>query len=155
MGESITLKGYVNLECRRVDGKIRWRTGWMKNTISTSALPAVSGFLGGIENPETFIYLALGESTTAEAGSLTALGTEITEGQLMRTAATVTTATTTAASDTLQLYYVWTSTTSTTIEEIGIFNSAALGLMLGRKLTTSKSIDEAETLTATYKIVSS
>ena len=154
-GIGITLKGYVNLECRYVDGKIKWRTGWMENTISNSAFAAVSGLLGQIEEQEPFIWLAVGESTTAEAAGLSALGNEITTGQLMRTMATVTTVTTTQASDSLQLYHIWTSITSTTIQEIGIFNTSSAGVMLGRKLTTAKSIDSGETLAATYKIVSS
>jgi hypothetical protein len=71
---------------------------------------------------------------------------------LGRAAATVTRETTTVTNDTLQLVKVWTATGSKTIEEIGIFNASSGGTMLGRALTTTKTIAVDETLTGTYQV---
>ena len=149
----IKIKGQVKLECFDKDGKLKWDTGFMQNTITNAALAVVSGLVGAVDAQTAFTYLAVGTDSTAESAAHTALQAEITTNGLERAAATVTRETTTQTNDTLQLVKVWTATGSSTIEEIGAFNDASAGTMFGRKLTTSKAIAATETLTATYQFI--
>ena len=152
MKSSIKLTGMVRLVHRDKDGKVISDTGFIKNVI-TNAGKAQMALLGIDPSAVPFTYLAVGSGTTAEAATQTALVTEITTSGLGRAAATVTRSTTTVANDTLQLDKTFTATGSVTVEEIGIFNDASAGTMLGRKLTTSKALANGETLACQYKVV--
>jgi hypothetical protein len=39
------------------------------------------------------------------------------------------------------------------VEEIGVFNDASDGIMLGRQVTGTKTINDGESLQATYQII--
>lgn len=147
------VKGRVKLECHDANGILKWSTGWMTNIITNGGLGAVSGLVGNVGSETAFGYLALGTDSTVAAQTQTALIAEITTGGLERAAATVTQETTTTADDTLQFVKQWTSSASHTVEEIGIFNASISGIMLGRKVTGSKSLISGETLTATYQVI--
>lgn len=153
MKSTFKLSGFVRLVHRDKDGKIKSDTGWLKNTITNAGKAAAAGLLGNTGSIAAFIYLAVGTSTTAENAAHTALQAEIADTGLERAAATVTRSTTTQTNDTLQLDKTWTATGAKTVEEIGVLNAASTGIMLGRKLTTSKTLANGETLAATYKIV--
>jgi len=153
MKSKFKLKGFVRLVIRDVNGKIKSDTGWLKNTITNAGKAAAAGLLGNTGTVTAFTYLAVGTSSTAESAAHTALQAEITDTGLARAAATVARSTTTVTNDTLELNKTWTATGAKTVEEIGMFNDASTGVMLGRKLTTSKSISNGETLAATYKII--
>lgn len=145
------ITGKVKLECRK-DGVLIWETPKMKNVI-TSAGKAQVALLCSDASAVPFTHLALGTGTTAEAASQTALIAEITDTGLERHAATVTRTTTTVANDTMRLTYTWTASGTKTIEEVGAFNAASTGTMLGRKLTGSKTVNDTEELTATYDFI--
>jgi len=154
MSKSITLSGYARLKCIGVDGKVKWDTGFMKNTITTAGLHVVAGLVGNVGAENAFTYLAVGTDATAESAAHTALQAETTTNGLERAAATVSTVDSgTGYVDTLQLVKTWTASGSVTVEEVGAFNAASTGDMLGRKLTTTKSVVSGEKLEATYKFI--
>ena len=70
---------------------------------------------------------------------------------LARAAATVTRVTTTVTNDTLQLVKTWTATGAKAITEVGAFNSASTGIMLGRQVFSAINTANTDTLTITYK----
>ena len=150
---NIKIKGVVKLDVYDKDGNLKDTTGWIKNTITNASLAAVSGLVGNTGSQTAFTYLAVGTSSTAESAAHTALQAEITDTGLERAAATVSRVTTTQTNDTLQLYKEWTATGSKTVEEVGIFNAASTGVMLGRKLTTSKAVVDTDKLQVTYKVI--
>lgn len=147
-------QGYVRLRCFKVDGSLKWDTGELKNLGTNTRLAVFSGLAGNTGSQTAFTYLAVGTSNTAVAASHTALQAEITDSGLARSVATtVSRVTTTQTNDTLQLDKTWTASGSKAIEEVGVFNAAAAGVMAGRCLTGTKSVVSGETLTVTYKIV--
>lgn len=147
------IKGQVRLQCFDENGNLKWDTGFMKNTITNAGLGVISGLVGNVGSEVAFTYLAVGTSNTAESAAHTALQAEITDSGLERAAATVSQETTTQTDDTLQLTKTWSVTGTKTVEEIGAFNDASAGTMLGRKLTTSKSVVSGDTLIGTYQFV--
>ena len=149
----IGIKGQVRLQCKDKDGNLKWDTGFMKNTITNASLAVMSGLVGNVDSQTAFTYLAVGTSSTAESAAHTALQAEITDTGLARAAATVSRETTTQTNDTLQLTKTWTATGTKAVEEIGAFNDPSAGTMLGRKLTTTKTVNNGEQLTATYQFI--
>ena len=147
------LVGRVRLQINGVDGKVRHDTGFMKNKITNASLAVISGLMGATGAQTAFTYLAVGSGSGAESASSTALGTEISANTMGRAAATVSRITTSQTNDTLQLTYTWTASGGPNdVEEIGIFNASSNGVMLGRKLTGTKTINNGESLVATYQV---
>lgn len=146
------LQGKVKLVCFDKDGKVKFDTGFIKNTITNASLAVLSGLAGNVNSQVAFTYLAVGTSTTAPAATQTALGGEITTNGLGRSSATVSRVTTTETNDTLQLTKTFTVSGTSTVEEAGIFNDASAGTMLGRALTGSKSVVSGDTLIVTYQV---
>lgn len=143
--------GQIKLDCYKPDGSLKWTTGWISNGITNAGLAQLA-LLAGDASATPFTYLAVGSSSTAFAASQTALQSEISTNGLSRAAATVSRVTTTATNDTLQLVKAWSVSGSSTVEEVGIFNASSAGTMLGRALTSTKSVVNGETLTATYQV---
>lgn len=153
MEETFKIKGQIRLVCHDKDGNLKWDTGFISNTITNAGKAELANLAGNVSSPVAFTYLAVGTSSTSPAASQTALGGEITDSGLERAAATVSRVTTTTTNDSLQLVKTWTATGAKTVEEAGIFNASSSGTMLGRALTTSKSILTSDTLTLTYKVI--
>ena len=149
----IGITGQVRLECHDKDGNLLWDTGFMKNTITNACLAELSGLAGNTGSKTAFTYLAVGTDSTAESAAHTALQAETTTNGLERAAATVSQVTTTQTNDTLQLTKTWTATGTVVVEEVGAFNAASAGTMFGRKLTTTKTVNNGETLTGTYQFI--
>jgi hypothetical protein len=124
---TIKIQGFVELECRDKDGKLKW--SWKGKNGITNAGFAQLALLAGDAAAVPFTYLALGTSSTAFAASQTALQAETSASGLARAAATVSRVTTTQTNDTLQLVKTWTSGATATIEEIGVFNASSAGTM--------------------------
>lgn len=152
MNDSIKIQGFIKLDCYGKDGSLKWTTDWIKNGI-TNAGKAQLALLAGDASAVPFTYLAVGTSSTAFAAAQIALQAEITDSGLERASATVSRTTTTVTNDTLQLVKTWTATGTKAVEEIGIFNASSGGTMLGRALTTTKSLTNTDLLAATYKVV--
>ena len=145
--------GMVRLQCRTKDGDPVWDTGFIRNQITESGIAEVVALMGDIGSPAPFTFLALGNDDTAATAADTELGAEITGNDLERQAATVTSEETNFADDTLQLQAEWTASGSEEINEIGVFNDASAGEMLGRLLTGSRNVEATMIVTATYKII--
>lgn len=113
---------------------------------------------GAVGSPTAFGYAACGSGTTAFSSTSSALNTEITSNGLARATATVTSATTTFANDTLQFVKTWTVTGTQSVTEIGITNKATKDAD-GEKwlylevLSTARSLIAGNTYTITVKIV--
>lgn len=148
--ERVEVHGRFKLDIIR-NGVLVDSTGWVPNII-TNAGKAQIALLAGDASAVPFTYLAVGTSNTAVAATDTALGAEITDTGLARAAATVSRVTTTTTNDTLQLAYTWNASGSKSVEEIGIFNAASAGTMLGHALTTTKSPTNTDLLVATYQV---
>lgn len=149
--ENIKVKGVWNFELKRVDGSIeKWS---VDNLIVNAGKAEIANLVGNVSSPTAFTYIAVGTSTTAVAAGQTALQAEISTNGLSRAAATVSRTTTTTTNDTLTLVKAFTVTGSSTVEEIGVFNASSSGTMLGRALTTSKSVANGDQLTCTYNII--
>lgn len=148
--KTIKVEGWVELECRDRHGNLKWKHR-THNGITNAGFAQLA-LLAGDASAVPFTYLAVGTSSTAFAASQTALQGEISTSGLARAAATVSRVTTTQTNDTLQLAYTWTASGSVTVEEIGVFNAASNGTMLGRALTTTKSLTNTDQLIATYKV---
>ena len=152
MNDTFGIKGYIRLQCKDKEGNLKWDTGFIQNTITNLGKAEIAKLIGSVSGPTAFGYLALGTSNTAPAATDTTLVAEIVDSGLARANSTETVTTTTTTGDTVQFSYTWTASGSKTIEEIGIFNAASAGVMLGRALTTSKAVSSGETITGTYQI---
>jgi len=111
----------------------------------------VADRVGAVAAGAAVTYLALGTDATGEVPANTTLGAEITDTGLARAAATVTRVTTTVANDTLQLLHEWTATGVKILREIGAFNAAAAGTMLGRKTYDAITTADTDHVKMTYK----
>lgn len=145
------LAGRIKLEVRDKDGNLKYPSEWINNII-TNAGKAQIALLAGDATAVPFTYLAVGTSATAVAATDTTLTAEITTLGLARAVGTVSRVTTTVTNDTLQVTYTWTATGTVAVEEVGLFNAASAGTMLGHALTTTKSLVNTDTLLATYQV---
>ncbi len=142
-------KGSIDIEVVR-DGKVVLKKT-VFNGITNAGFAAMAGLVGNTGAISAFTYLAVGTSSTAFSAGQTALIGEISTNGLSRVAATVSRVTTTQTNDTLQLTYTFTVSGTSTIEEIGAFNAASSGIMLGRALTSTIALVNGDSLTMTYK----
>ena len=149
----IKIKGQIRLVCTDAEGKEKWDTGIINNTITNAGLAELANLAGDVSTPAAFTYLAVGTDNTAPAASQTALQAEITDSGLARASATVTRQTTNVTNDTLQLVEAFSVSGTKTVEEAGIFNAASSGTMLGRALTSTRNVYNGDTLTLTYKVI--
>lgn len=149
--ETLTLKGMVRFEIFDSKGNLKEDTGFFSNLI-TSAGKAQLALLAGDASAVPFTYIAVGTSSTAVTVGQTALQAEISTNGLSRASATVSRVTTTVTNDTLQLYYSFSVSGSSTVEEVGLFNAASSGTMLGRALTSTKSLVNGDVLIITYRV---
>jgi len=148
----LSVKGQIKVEVIGSDGILKDSTGWISNTIMNTGKAALAGLAGNVDSQVAFTYLAVGTDTTAPAATQTTLVAEISDSGLERVAGTVTRETTTVTNDTLQLYKEFTASGTKTVEEVGIFNDATTGIMLGRALTTSKDLVSGDKLQVTYQV---
>lgn len=153
MNDTLKLQGRFKFECRDKDGNIRWTDDeWIPNIITYVGKAAVAGLAGNTGGITAFTYLAVGTSATAVAATDTALGAEISTNGLGRSAATVSRVTTSQTNDTLQLTFTWTATGTSTVQEVGVFNAASVGIILGHALTGAKTVNNTDQLAGTYQI---
>jgi hypothetical protein len=148
--DSIKLTGTYHFKIRDVHGNVR--DSWTVNNSVVTAGKAQLALLCGDPTATPFTYLAVGTSNTAVSAGQTALQAEITDTGLARAAGTVSRTTTTVTNDTYHITYTWTASGSKTVEEVGVFNAASSGVMLGRALTGSKSLSNGETLEGIYTL---
>jgi len=150
--EKNTSTGRYKLDCFNADGSLKWSTDWIKNTITNTGKAEEANLVSGLGG-SAFTYLAVGTDDTAADATQTALGAETTTDGLERAAATVTRVTTNVTNDTINLTKTWTATWTVVVEEIGVFNDNTTGIMLGRQVTGTKTINDGESLQGTYQII--
>lgn len=152
MQENIKIEGLILAELRDKNGNLK-ETREVKNTITNTGFAQLAALAGNISSPAAFTYLAIGTDATAASASQTALLAESTTNGLGRASATVSRVTTTQTNDTLQLVKAFTCTGGTTaIAEVGIFNDATTGVMLGRQVFSVVNMTDTDVLTITYKV---
>jgi len=149
--DNTATKGRYKLDCFNVDGSIKWSTEWINNTITNTG-KAEEANLVSWEGGAAFTYLAVGTSDTAAAATQTALVAETTTSGLARASASMSLVTTTTTNDTINMTKAWTASWTVVVEEIGVFNAASAGIMLGRQVTGTKTINSGESLQGTYQI---
>lgn len=149
MKEKIETKGQVNLKVIRGGQLVEEIT--VNNGITNAGFAAMAGLVGNTGSVTAFTYLAVGTSSTAFAASQTALIGEYSTVGLSRASATVSRVTTTQTNDTLQLTKTFTLSGSASVEEVGAFNDASAGVMLGRALTGTLTLVNGDELIITYK----
>lgn len=150
INEGLKIKGWYELKCFRADGSLKWSDS-VKNLVTDAGIAQLA-LLCGDATATPFTYIALGSSSTAVAGSDTALTSEIASGGLSRAAGTVSRVTTTLANDTYQVTKTFTASATLTIEELGIFNASSSGTLLSHALTGTKQVTSLDTLVVTYKL---
>lgn len=123
----------------------------IKNLITSAGKAGIASRINGSGAEATFTYLALGTGATAANVADTTLQTEITDSGLARAAATASRVTTSVANDTAQLSVTWTVSGTKAITEIGAFNAASSGVLLGRQVFAAINAVASDTLTMNYK----
>ena len=147
MKNKVKLQGFVRLQIKE-NGKIIDDTGFIKNGLTNAARANLTA------NPITdFDYLAVGTDDTAFAATQTALVAEVTTDGLARAQATASQETTNVTDDTYQLTKTFNAVGTVSVEEGGAFNADSGGTMLGRALTTTKTVINGQQLIVTYKFV--
>lgn len=152
ISNSINVKGRFKIELKDANGAVIKDYGWIDNLITSVGKAGMAGLIGNTGSIAAFTYLALGTSSTAPAISDTTLGSEISSNGLSRSAATISRVTTAYSNDTLQLAFTWSVTGSSTIQEIGIFNAASVGIMLSHALTGSIAVSSGNQLSIVYQV---
>lgn len=152
MKDNLKFKGIVETLVIKKDGTIIKDIG--NNVITNAGIAELMALGGSVGSPTAFTYLATGTGSTAATATDTALETEIVANGLERASATVTNETTTFANDTLQFVKSWSVTGTQNVREVGIFNAASSGDMLGRYVYTANiPLESGDTFQITYKVV--
>lgn len=123
----------------------------IKNLVTSAGKAGVASRINGDGSAAAFTYLAVGTGTGAAAAGDTSLGAEITDSGLERGAATCTRVTTSVANDTAQLVKTWNVTGSKAVTEVGVFNAASSGVLLGRQVFSAINVTNESSLQITYK----
>jgi hypothetical protein len=139
------LKGFVKLE--KVSGGKVVDTREFNNLIVNAGKAQVAALILSDIGGTAFDYLGVGTGSTAPNATDTAL-----VSQAYRTTGTGVRITTSVANDTARLSSSFAITTSATLREIGIFNSASTGIMLGRATFSDLAVNNEDTVNATYSI---
>ncbi len=148
--DTLKMVGTYKITIATKEGLVRDES--VVKNIVTNAGKAQLALLAGDASATPFTYLALGTSSTAVGASQTALQAELTDTGLARAAGTVSRVTTTVTNDTFRLTYTWTASGTKAIEEVGVFNASSSGTMLSRALTSTKTVNNGETITAVYTL---
>ena len=121
-----------------------------KNTTTNTGFAAMASRCNGSGAEDAFTYLATGTGTTSSAAGDTALEAEITTGGLDRALATLSRTTTTQTNDTARLLHIFTSSASHAITELGTFNDASAGIMLGHQVFSVVNIVSGDTISLSH-----
>lgn len=121
--------------------------------ITNTGMASVAGLILTDVGDTAYDYVGIGDSNTAES----AAHTDLQGTTKVRAAGTGTRVTTTQTNDTAQIVYTFSSSDglsgTDSIQEAAVFNAAAAGTMLFRKIFTAKSCDwdAGDTLEVTAK----
>jgi len=144
------LRGEVEIIITKKDGTVIVDKD--HNIIVNSGIALAAQRLGGITaDPAT--HLGIGAGTTAASVTDTILESEFTTDGLERAAATITNETTTITNDSVLFDATWYPTGSGTVTEVGIFNAATAGVMVGRRVFTGRYVENGDNIRIKYKII--
>lgn len=146
---AISLHGVVTLRHIRNGQILSEET--LNNTTTVTGKAETAGLFNETRTGG-FKYIAVGSSGTVASTANTGLTTEITAAGLARVTATCTRVNTDATNDTAQLFHTFTATNTQAVREVGIFDSAAVGVMAGRSTFAVKNMAANDILQCTYKI---
>lgn len=153
ISDGIKIKGHIHATIIDTDGKTVLKEIDIDNIITYVGKAAVAGLMGNVGGISSFGWLALGSSNTAAAATQTALGTELATNGLSRVASTNTRITTAQTNDTLQMAGSWTATgAGGTIQEVGFFNAASVGIMGGRQVLSLLTLTAGQTILIAYTV---
>ena len=122
--------------------------------ITNTGMAEAAGLLGNTGTPTAFTVVGIGDSGAAESAAHTDMQAVTNKD---RKAAAVSRVTTTQTNDTLQCVATFATADGPTgtwsVQEAGVFNNVAGGIMLFRKIFTAKSVDwdAGDTLEITAK----
>jgi hypothetical protein len=148
MNDALKLTGHINIKHFRAGELIDERD--LYNLIPTVGKALLADLLCGDTGASFVSYLALGLDTTAADASDTVLGSEIVDSGLERALATTSRITTSTTNDTASLAYTWTATGAKAVTELGAFNDATAGTMLGRRVFSAVNVVNTDQLQVTY-----
>ena len=134
--EKKQMKCFVHIEVLDKDGKLIHEYKG-ENLLTSAGKAAMAGLVSGIGSVAAFTYLGTGSSATPAAITDTALGSENSTNGMGRQAGSMSLSTTVVTNDTLNAVYTWTATGAVTINEVGLFNDASVGTLLGHYIFTS------------------
>jgi hypothetical protein len=148
-------QGYGRLIIHDKFGKLKSDSGWCKNNFVNAGKAYCVQKVGGISTPNPMDYLEVGGSSQAENDTDTALITPISTSGFGRDQDLSPTASqTTVAGDTLEINYSWAVTGSESINEIGLFNAAAAGTMIGRTVLGAQvDVNNGDTANGLFKVI--
>jgi hypothetical protein len=147
--EPVKLEGRITIEVVHADGSRETRE--MLNTTTKAGFAAVAGLINGVVT-NFFEHIAVGTGTTPATSDDTALETEVAASGLSRAAGSTSRVTTTVANDTAQIVVAYTVSGSVAVTETGLFDSAAAGVMLARRVFAAVNVVSGDTLTVTWKV---
>lgn len=153
-GAKIGIVGLIEITLRDNNGIIK-EVRKLKNLIVDAGLAGLASRINGSGSENAFTYLGIGTGTTAANAANTGLETPLTDSGLTRQAATCSRTQTTVANDTAKLSYTWASITgSKAVTEVGAFNAASNGTLLGRQVFTAVNVVAGDSLQIDYSFVS-
>lgn len=139
----VGLRGYGRMILYDPDMSLVHDTDWLKNSFTNTGKTFCAKFIGNVESLPPMNWLAVGTSNTAENDTDYELGAEVTDSGLIRAQDPVTSVyTTTTTDDTLKVDHTWVISGAKALWEIGLFNAATNGDMIGR--TVSPTVVNAE-----------
>lgn len=136
------------------DGVTVQDTGYFDNGYTIAGMVATAKKMCGSAAVADFDYLEVGTDNTAFASSQTTLIAAIVDSGLARAQdGTTTTTTTTETDDTMVVNYSWSVTGTKSINEIGCFNAASTGDMIGRSVVSpAVGVINGDTLNGEYTV---
>jgi hypothetical protein len=162
-GHKLTVEHGAMATCRKAghfrlwverDGETIQDTGPIENGYPIAGMVATAARMSGLDATAAFDYLEVGTDATAFADTQTALIAAIVDSGLARAQdGTPTATTTTETNDTMVINYSWSVTGTKTIAEIGCFNAASAGTMIGRSVVSpTVGVVNGDTLNGEYTV---
>lgn len=150
------IRTFLGLDLKGVPFLGAWKQSLaIKNLVTSAGKAGIASRINGAGSEAAFTYLGVGVGTGAAAAGDTTLGTEITDSGLARAAATCTRVTTSVTNDTAQLDKTWSVTGTKAVTEVGAFNAASSGVLLGRQVFSAINVVNGDSLQVVYKFQAS
>lgn len=130
-------------------GEVKRRVS-IKNKMTNACLAVLTGLVGNTGAQTAFGWLAVGSDASAVSAADTALHAEIATSGLSRAATTNSRTTVAQTNDTLNFSKTFTASGTLTVQEVGIFNAASVGVMLARALTGAISLVNGNVINFLY-----